>query len=100
MQFKFEEDGISNLGQGRFWLYLSYTDGKSTRDIASEWWRNSNQRFKQYLPESNFIDPFDPTEQELAMFALLYGTESKDEYLKWMNAVIKHNKEKEDEKQS
>ena len=100
MQFKFEEDGISNLGQGRFWLYLSYTNGKSARDIASEWWRNSNQRFKQYLPERNFIDPLDPTEQELTMFELIYGTDSKEEYLKWMNAVIKHNKEKEDEKQS
>lgn len=93
MKFKFEEDGISNLGQGRFWLYLSYADGRSTRDIASEWWRNSNQRFKQYLPERNFIDPFDPTEQELTMFELIYGTESKYEYLKWMNAVIEFRKQ-------
>ena len=52
------------------------------------------------LTQEFFIDPFDPTEQELAMFEVLYGTDSKEEYLKWMNAVIKHNKEKEDEKQS
>ena len=95
MQFKFEEDGISNLGQGRFWLYLSYTDGKSTRDIASEAWRTPRESSNQYLPERNFIDPFDPTEQELAMFELLYGTESKDEYLKWMNAVIEFRKQQE-----
>ena len=100
MQFKFEEDGISNLGQGRFWLYLSYANGEYVRDVASEWWRSSREVSKQYLPERNFIDPFDPTEQELTMFELLYGTDSKEEYLKWMNAVIKHNKEKEDEKQS
>ena len=71
------------------------------RDIAdSSGWRSRSPLRKQYLPESNFIDPFDPTEQELTMFELIYGTDSKDEYLKWMKAVIKHNKEKEDEKQS
>ena len=95
MQFKFEEDGISNLGQGRFWLYLSYNDGKSTRDIASESWRTPRESSNQYLPESNFIDPFDPTEQELTMFELIYGTDSKEEYLKWMNAVIEFRKQQE-----
>lgn len=97
MKFKFEEESYKS---GTCWLCLAYPDTTATTDIASELWRAQRERSKQYLPERNFIDPFDPTEQELAMFELLYGTESKDEYLKWMNAVIKYNKEKEDEKQS
>ena len=65
-------------------------------------YRTTRESSNQYLPESNFIDPFDPTEQELAMFELLYGTESKDEYLKWMKAVIEFRKQQEhiNEKQS
>ena len=98
MKFKFEE-GDPTFRKGTHWLTLEVISGSYKRDIASESWRTSRESSKQYLPESNFIDPFDPTEQELAMFELLYGTESKDEYLKWMNAVIEYNKEKEDEKQ-
>ena len=96
MKFKFEEDSHNS---GTFWLCLAYPDTEATTDIASDLWRTSRKSNKQYLPESNFINPFDPTEQESTMFELLYGTDSKDEYLKWMNAVIEYNKEKEDEKQ-
>jgi hypothetical protein len=41
-------------------------------------------------------------EQELTMFELIYGTDSKDGYLKWMNAVIEFRKQQEhiNEKQS
>ena len=88
MKFKFEGDSYNS---GTFWLCLAYPDTTATIDIASELWRTSRESSKQYLPESNFIDPFDPTEQELTMFELLYGTESKDEYIKWMNAVIEFN---------
>ena len=93
MKFKYE---IEEEEDPKFYKITHWL----TRDIASEQWRTPRESSNQYLPESNFIDPFDPTEQELTMFELLYGTDSKEEYLKWMNAVIKHNKEKEDEKQS
>ena len=101
MKFKYEiEEGPQWFHKGAHWLTLRGISVSYTRDIASEAWRTTRESSNQYLPESNFIDPFDPTEQELAMFELLYGTDSKEEYLKWMNAVINHNKEKEDEKQS
>ncbi len=102
MKFKYEieEEEDSKFYEGTRWSTLEIIRGSYTRDIASEQWRTKRESFNQYLPERNFTDPFDPTEQELTMFELLYGTDSKDEYLKWMNAVIKHNKEKEDEKQS
>ena len=77
------------------WLTLEIIRGSYTRDIASEQWRTTRESSNQYLPESNFIDPFDPTEQELTMFELIYGTDSKDEYLKWMNAVIEFRKQQE-----
>ena len=98
MKFKFEE-GDPTFHKGAHWLTLEVISAY-TRDIASESWRNSRESSKQYLPESNFADPFNPSLEELTIFELQYGTSSKDEYLKWMNAVIKHNKEKEDEKQS
>ena len=100
MKFIYEVEEYPEFSKGTHWLTLKVISGSYTRDIASEAWRTSREVSKQYLPERNFIDPFDPTEQELTMFELLYGTDSKDEYLKWMKAVIKHNKEKEDEKQS
>ena len=103
MKFKYDiEEEDPTFYYGIHWLTLRGISGSYTRDIAiaSEAWRTPRESSNQYLPERNFIDPFDPTEQELAMFELLYGTESKDGYLKWMKAVIKHNKEKEDEKQS
>lgn len=100
MKFKYDiEEEAPEFHKGAHWLTLEVISGSYTRDIASESWRTTRESSKQYLPESNFIDPFDPTEQELAMFELLYGTDSKEEYLKWMNAVIEYNKEKEDEKQ-
>lgn len=92
MKFKFEEDSHNS---GTFWLCLAYPDTEATTDIASELWRAQRESSKQYLPERNFIDPFDPTEQELTIFELLYGTESKDEYLKWMKAVIEFRKQQE-----
>ena len=86
--------------KGVYWLALEVISGSYTRDIASESWRTPRESSNQYLPERNFIDPFDPTEQELTMFELLYGTDSKEEYLKWMNAIIKFRKqENQDEKQ-
>ena len=100
MKFKYEIEEDPEFHKGAHWLTLEVISGSCTRDIASEAWRTTRESSNQYLPESNFIDPFDPTEQELTMFELLYGTDSKEEYLKWMNAVINHNKEKEDEKQS
>ena len=101
MKFKYDiEEEDPEFHKGAHWLTLEVISGSYTRDIASESWRTSRESSNQYLPESNFIDPFDPTEQELTMFELIYGTDSKEEYLKWMNAVIKHNKEREDEKQS
>ena len=100
MEFKYEiEEEDPTFQQDTHWLTLKVISGSYTRDIASEAWRTPRESSNQYLPERNFIDPFDPTEQELTMFELLYGTDSKDEYLKWMNAVIEYNKEKEDEKQ-
>ena len=100
MKFKYEiEEEDPTFHYGIHWLTLRDINGSYTRDIASEAWRTPRESSNQYLPERNFIDPFDPTEQELAMFEVLYGTDSKEEYLKWMNAVIKHNKEKEDEKE-
>ena len=102
MKFKYEieEEDPTFQQVGTHWLTLKVISGSYTRDIASEAWRTTRESSNQYLPERNFIDPFDPTEQELAMFELLYGTESKDEFLKWMKAVIKHNEEKVDENQS
>ena len=101
MKFKYEiNEEDPTFHNDTHWLTLEVISGSYTRDIASEAWRTSRESSNQYLPERNFIDPFDPTEQELTVFELLYGTDSKEEYLKWMNAVIKHNKEKEDEKQS
>ena len=99
MKFKYEiEEEDPTFHIGTHWLTLKVISGSYTRDIASEAWRTTRESSNQYLPERNFTDPFDPTEQELTMFELLYGTDSKDEYLKWMYAVIKHNKDKEDEK--
>ena len=96
MKFKYE---IFVKGQefhiGVHWLTLEVISGSYTRDIASESWRTPRESSNQYLPERNFIDPFDPTEQELTMFELLYGTDSKEEYLKWMNAIIKFRKQQE-----
>ena len=63
--------------------------------LTEEQWRTPRESSNQYLPERNFIDPFDPTEQELTIFELIYGTDSKDEYLKWMNAVIEFRKQQE-----
>ncbi len=101
MKFIYEiEEEDPEFHMGTHWLCLVFNKQGSQRDIASEQWRTPREVSKQYLPGSNFTDPFDPTEQELTMFELLYGTDSKDEYLKWMNAVIKHKEEKEDEKQS
>lgn len=98
MKFKYEiEEEYPEFSYGTHWLCLVFNKQGSQRVIASEQWRTPRESSNQYLPERNFIDPFDPTEQELTMFELLYGTESKDEYLKWMNAVIKHNKEMKDE---
>ena len=92
MKFKYAiEEEDPEYPYGTRWLYLVFNKQRSQIDIASEAWRTSRESSNQYLPESNFIDPFDPTEQELAMFELLYGTESKDEYIKWMNAVIEFN---------
>lgn len=100
MKFIYEIEEDPEFHMGTHWLCLVFNKQRPQRDIASEQWRTSRESSNQYLPERNFINPFDPTEQELTMFELLYGTESKDEYLKWMNAVIEYNKEKEDEKQS
>ena len=102
MKFKYEIEEEEDLKfyKRTHWLTLEIISVSYIRDIASEAWRTPRESSNQYLPERNFIDPFDPTEQELTMFELIYGTDSKEEYLKWMNAVIKHNKEKEDEKQS
>jgi len=101
MKFVYEQTIEGEIfHKGTQWLCLVYNNFRTPRDIASESFRIQSERFKPYLPESNFIDPFDPTEEELTMFELLYGTDSKDEYLKWMKAVIKHNEENVDEKQS
>ena len=103
MKFKYEiERDRIEFHKGTHWLTLKVISGPYTRDIASESWRTPRESSNQYLPERNFIDPFDPTEQELTMFELLYGTDSKDEYLKWMNAVIEFRKQQEhiNEKQS
>ena len=96
MKFKYEiEEEDPTFHKGTHWLTLKVISGSYTRDIASEAWRTPRESSNQYLPERNFIDPFDPTEQELTMFELLYGTDSKDEYLKWMNAVIEFRKQQE-----
>ena len=98
MKFKYEieeEEEDSKFYKRTHWLTLEIIRGSYTRDIASEQWITTRESSNQYLPESNFIDPFDPTEQELTMFELLYGTDSKDEYLKWMNAVIEFRKQQE-----
>ena len=96
MKFKYEiEEEDPEFHKGTHWLCLVFNKQRSQRDIASEQWRTPRESSNQYLPERNFIDPFDPTEQELAMFELLYGTESKDEYLKWMKAVIEFRKQQE-----
>ena len=96
MKFKYEiEEEDPEFHKGAHWLTLEVISGSYTRDIASESWRTPRENSNQYLPESNYIDPFDPTEQELAMFELLYGTETKDEYLKWMKAVIEFRKQQE-----
>ena len=96
MKFKYEiEEEDPTFYYGIHWLTLRGISGSYTRDIASEAWRTPRESSNQYLPERNFIDPFDPTEQELTMFELLYGTDSKDEYLKWMNAVIEFRKQQE-----
>ena len=105
MKFKYEiEEEDPEFHKGTHWLTLKFYKITHwlTRDIASEQWRTPRESSNQYLPESNFIDPFDPTEQELTMFELLYGTDSKEEYLKWMNAVIEFRKQQENvnEKQS
>ena len=102
MKFIYEIEEYPEFSYGAHWLTLEVISGSYTRDIASESWRTTRESYNQYLPESNFIDPFDPTEQELIMFELLYGTDSKDEYLKWMNAVIEFRKQQEhiNEKQS
>lgn len=115
MKFKYEieEEEDPKFYKGTHWLTLKFYKrtrwstleiirGSYTRDIASEQWRTTRESSNQYLPERNFTDPFDPTEQELTMFELIYGTDSKDEYLKWMNAVIEFRKQQEhiNEKQS
>jgi len=104
MKFKYEieEEEDPKFYKRTHWLTLEIIRGSYTRDIASEQWRTTRESSNQYLPERNFTDPFDPTEQELTMFELIYGTDSKDEYLKWMNAVIEFRKQQEhiNEKQS
>ncbi len=96
MKFKYEiERDRIEFHKGTHWLTLKVISGPYTKDIASEAWRTPRESSNQYLPESNFIDPFDPTEQELTMFELIYGTDSKEEYLKWMNAVIEFRKQQE-----
>ena len=96
MKFKYEiEEEDPEFHIDTHWLTLEVISGSYTRDIASEQWRTTRESSNQYLPERNFIDPFDPTEQELTMFELLYGTDSKEEYLKWMNAVIEFRKQQE-----
>ena len=103
MKFIYEiEEEDPEFYKGTHWLCLVFNKQRSQKDIASEAWRTPRESYNQYLPERNFIDPFDPTEQELTMFELLYGTDSKDEYLKWMNAVIEFRKQQEhiNEKQS
>lgn len=95
MKFKYEIEEYPEFSYGTHWLCLVFNKQGSQRDIASESWRTPRESSKQYLPERNFIDPFDPTEQELTMFELIYGTDSKDEYLKWMNAVIEFRKQQE-----
>lgn len=96
MKFKYEiEEEDPKFYKGTHWLTLEIISGSYTRDIASEQWRTTRESSNQYLPERNFTDPFDPTEQELTMFELIYGTDSKDEYLKWMNAVIEFRKQQE-----
>jgi hypothetical protein len=97
MKFKYEieEEEDPTFYYGIHWLILRGISGSYIRDIASESWRTPRESSNQYLPESNFIDPFDPTEEELTIFELLYGTESKDEYIKWMNAVIEFRKQQE-----
>ena len=98
MKFMYEiEEEDPEFHKGTHWLTLKFYKITHwlTRDIASESWRTPRESSNQYLPESNFIDPFDPTEQELTIFELLYGTDSKDEYLKWMNAVIEFRKQQE-----
>ncbi len=101
MKFKYEiEEEDPEFHKGAHWLTLEVISGSYTRDIASESWRTPRESSNQYLTESNFIDPFDPTEQELAMFELLYGIESKDEYLKCMNAVIEFRKQQENKNEN
>lgn len=96
MKFNYEiEEEDPTFHKCTHWLTLKVISRPYTRNIASESWRTPRESSNQYLPESNFIDPFDPTEQELTMFELLYGTDSKDEYLKWMNAVIEFRKQQE-----
>ena len=95
MKFIYEIEKDPEFHTHTHWLTLKVIRGLYTRDIASESWRTTRESYNQYLPESNFIDPFDPTEQELTMFELLYGTDSKEEYLKWMNAVIEFRKQQE-----
>lgn len=95
-QFKYEiEEEDQEFHKGAHWLCLVFNKQGSQRDLASEQWETPRESSKQYLPERNFTDPFDPTEQELTMFELLYGTDSKEEYLKWMNAVIEFRKQQE-----
>ena len=96
MKFKYEiEEEDPEFHIDTHWLTLKVISGSYTRDIASESWKTSVFQSKQYLPESNFADPFNPSLEELTIFELQYGTDSKDEYLKWMNAIIKFRKQQE-----
>ena len=102
MQFKYElEEEDPEFHKGAHWLCLEFNN-KSLHDLASETWKTKRENRQQYLPENNFTDPFNPTLEELTIFELQYGTLSKDEYLKWMKAVIEFRKQQEhiNEKQS
>ena len=104
MKFKYDieeedpEEEYPEFPKGTHWLCIEFSNGVLL-DLASETWKTKRENRQQYIPENNFTDPFNPSLEELTVFELQYGTLSKDEYLKWMNAVIKHNKDKEDEEQ-
>ena len=99
MKFKYDiEEEDPEFHKGTHWLCLEFNN-KSLHDLASETWKTKRENRQQYLPENNFIDPFNPALEELTIFELQYGNSSRAEYIKWMNAVIKHNKDKEDEEQ-